>query len=98
MVYYGQAVGQSEPFRLTSIVKEEPPAGAEGNGWHRYVITQGKNTIVGHRQGSLASVTVAVEEILVQLNNRRLFKQGRVHLNPPFSAPKTVRFPKNQDP
>ena len=85
MVYYGQGVGQSEPFKLTSIVKEEPPVEAEGIGWHRYVITQGKNTIVGHRQGSLESVTTAVEEILVQLNRRRLFKQSRVHLNPPFS-------------
>ena len=87
MVYYGQGVRQSEPFKLTSIVKEEPPAGAEGIGWHRYVITQGKNTIVGHRQGSLESETTAVEEILLQLNRRRLFKQGRVHLNPPFSPP-----------
>ena len=57
-------------FKLTSIVKEEPPLGAEGIGWHRYVITHEKNIITGHRQGSLEGVTVAVEEILVQLNQR----------------------------
>ncbi len=67
-------------FELTSVVTEKPPSGVEGIGWHRYVITQGKNTITGHRQGSLEGVTVAVEEILVQLNERRLHKR-RVHLN-----------------
>ena len=80
MVYHGQLAGNDEPYKLKSIMKEREPTGTEGIGWQRYVITQGTNTITGHRQGSLESVTVAVEEILVQLNKRRLFKQGRVHL------------------
>ena len=67
-------------FKLTSIVKEKAPTGTEGIGWHRYVITRGKNSIIGHRQCSLEGVTVAVEELLVQLNERRLHKR-RVHLN-----------------
>jgi len=80
MVYYRPAPGKDESFKLKSILKEEPPAGTEGIGWHRYVITQGHNTITGHRQGSLESVTVAVEKIVVGLNGRRLHKQGRVQL------------------
>lgn len=85
MAYRLQVVGQGEPFKLTSIVREEPPAGAEGSGWHCYVISQGENTITGHRQGNLKSVTKEVEELLVGLNQRRLLKTGRVHLTPPFS-------------
>ncbi len=65
-------VGQGEPFKLKSIRKERPPAGAEGVGWHRYVITQGDNTIVGHRQGSTSGVPLAVEEIVLHLNERRV--------------------------
>ncbi len=81
-VYHRQVVGKGEPFKLTSIVKEAPPAGAEGIGWHRYVITQGENTIVGHTQGSANSVRLAVEEILVSVNERRRGKFGPVHLIP----------------
>ncbi len=80
MVYDRQLTANDHPFKLTSIVKEAPPTGAEGIGWHRYIITQGTNTITGHRQGSLEGVTVAVEEILVQLNERRCHKRGRVQL------------------
>ena len=82
-VYHRQVVGKGEPFKLTSIVKEEPPTGTEGVGWHRYVINQGgENTIVGHTQGSANSVGLAVEEILVSLNERRRGNFGRVHLIP----------------
>ncbi len=80
MVYDRQLTANDEPYELKSILEEKAPAGTEGIGWHCYVITQGKNSIIGHRQGSLESVTVAVEEILVQLNERRLNKRGRVHL------------------
>ena len=71
MVYQRPVVGQGEPFKLKSIRKERTPARAEGIDWHCYVITQGGNTIVGHRQGSTSSVTLAVEEIVVHLNERR---------------------------
>ncbi len=80
-VYHRQPTANDEPYKLKSILKAKAPAGTEGIGWHRYVITQGTNTITGHRQGSREGVTVAVEEILVQLNERRLNKQVRVHLN-----------------
>ena len=82
-MYHRQVVGKGEAFKLTSIVKEVPPAGAEGIGWHRYVITQGEeNTIVGHTQGSADSVRLVVEEIVVHLNERRRGKFGPVHLIP----------------
>ena len=68
---------QSHSYKLKSIRTERPPAGAEGVGWHRYVITQGGNTIVGHRQGSTSSVTLAVEEIVLHLNERQLGKFRR---------------------
>ena len=72
MVLCRQVSAKSKPFKLTSILKEEPPTGAEGIDWHRYVITQGHNTIVGHRQGSTSSVRLAVEGIVMHLNERRV--------------------------
>lgn len=74
-----------QPYEIVSIKRVETPAGAEGTGWHHYVISQGGNTIDGFRQGTLKVVTGAVEEIVVQLNERQLGKRGRVNLVP---APK----------
>ncbi len=84
MLYRSLNVGKGEPFKLKSIRKEQSPAGAEGIGWHRYVITQGDNTIVGHRQGSASSVRLAVEEIVVHLNERRVgnFRRALVSSHP----------------
>lgn len=69
------------PYEMTSVRSAKAPAGAEvGSEWHRYVITQGSNTIQGYRQGTLAAVTAAVEQIVTQLNDRRLHKSGRTHI------------------
>ena len=73
---------KGDPFELISIEKTEPPAGADGSNWHRYVITQGESPIVGYRQGTQRNVRLAIEEIVVQLNERRLGTRGRVHLIP----------------
>ncbi len=73
---------EEHPFKIDSITKSEPPQGWDGTGWHRYVITQGTNTIVGHRRGSLRAVRLAVKEIVVRLNERRVGKTGRVNLTP----------------
>ncbi len=81
MVYQRPIVGKSEPFKLKSIRTERPPAGAEGIDWHRYVITQGGNTIVGHRQGSTSSVRLAVEGIVLHPNERRVGKLSRAILS-----------------
>ena len=81
MVYQRPVVGQGEPFKLKSIRKERTPARAEGIDWHCYVITQGGNTIVGHRQGSTSNVTLAVEDIVLHLNERRVGNISRAILS-----------------
>ena len=81
MAYHRPIVGQGEPFKVKSIRKERSPAGAEGIDWHRYVITQGGNTIVGHRQGSTSNVRLAVKEIVLHLNDRRVGKLSRAILS-----------------
>ena len=69
-------MGQS--YEIVSIKKTEPPPGAEGANWYRYVIAfDGADTIHGCRQGSLKAVTSAVDEIIVQLNERHSKKRGR---------------------
>jgi hypothetical protein len=69
-----------EPFELDSISAAKPPPGTDGIDWRRYVISQGDRTIVGHRQGSQQSVKLAIEDIVVLLNERRIGKPGRNHL------------------
>ncbi len=64
-------------YEIVSIQRAEPPPGAESSNWHRYVIAfDGTETIHGCRQGSLKAVTSAVEEIIVQLNERHSKKIG----------------------
>ena len=61
---------------MQSMTQVSPQKG----GWWR---RQQTNRIVGYRQGSLAAVTEAVEDIVVNLNQRRSGKPGRVHLTRP---------------
>lgn len=70
----------TQPFEIVSIRRTEPPGGGKGSNWYRYKIVQGTNTIDGYRRGSLKAVTLAVEEIVAQLNERRNGKRGRVQL------------------
>ncbi len=72
----------AEPFALKSISKSSPPEGVDTDNWHRYVIVQGHNTIVGQLQGSRANTERAVHEIIERLNERRRGKTGRVQLSP----------------
>lgn len=75
-------------YEVVSVRPAEPPSGAEGSNWYRYVIAFGGNkNIQGCRQGSLNVVTEAVEEIVAQLNDRHRGKKGRVHLVP---SPKKI--------
>jgi hypothetical protein len=68
---------------MVSIRPADPPSGAEGPNWYRYVIAfGGRNSIRGCRQGNLNVVTDEVEEIVAQLNQRHKGKYGRVHLVP----------------
>lgn len=78
-----QGIALDEPFRIESTRKVPPPDGMEGE-WYRYVISRGSgaNAVVGHRQGTLKSVTQALEGVVEQMNLRRSGKTGRVHLTP----------------
>jgi len=72
-----------QSYEMVSIRRADPPPGAEGSSWYRYVIAfGGHNNIHGCRQGNLNVVTGAVEEIVAQLNGRHRGKHGRVHLVP----------------
>jgi hypothetical protein len=70
----------ADPYLLVSVLAVPPPVGATGASWHRYEIRQGFNHIGGYRQGPAERVTTAVEALVVQLNERRLYQRGRVHL------------------
>lgn len=76
----GESLAKGQPYEIVSVRRAEAPPGAEGSDWHRYVIMQGTNAIHGCRRGNLKTVTWAVEEIVAQLNERRLGKRGRVQL------------------
>lgn len=68
-------------YEIVLVEPSEPPDNMVGSGWHCYVIGEGVNRIRGYRQGDLASVTTSVEEIVLRLNERRIGKRGRVHLD-----------------
>ena len=72
-----------EFYEIESVSPAEPPQGMDGTNWHCYIIVQGTNKIRGYRQGSPRAVKAAVEEIVVQLNERRGGKRGRVHVQLP---------------
>jgi len=57
------------PFCLATIDEVAAPEGCEGV-WHRYVITQGTNTIVGMRCGGQSEVSLVVNSIVQRLNLR----------------------------
>jgi hypothetical protein len=63
-----------EPFRFDSIIEAPAPEGGEGV-WHQYVIVQGTNRIVGLRAGSRSEVSLHVEGVVAQLNER--FRKGK---------------------
>ena len=78
-------------YQIASVEPSDPPADMVGTGWHRYIIEQGKNRIFGYKQGSIHTVTRAVEEIVARLNERRYGRSGRVHLTMSSQAKKTSR-------
>ena len=72
-----------ECYEIESVSPTDPPQGMEGTDWHCYIIVQGTNKIRGYRQGKPRAVKAAVEEIVLQLNERRGGKRGRVHVQLP---------------
>jgi len=71
-----------DTYLLGQIEKATAPAGCDGKDWFSYTITQGLNKITGYKQGSQRAVTKAVKQIVLDLNERRGGKKGRVHLTP----------------
>jgi len=63
-------------YEIKSILKTDPPPGAEGSDWYRYEIAHGTNCISGYKQGSLDEVTEAMEENIVMLNERQFGKKA----------------------
>ena len=64
------------PFALTTLDQVAAPEGCDGV-WHRYVITQGTNTIVGMRCGEQSEVTLMVNDIVQRLNLRFAKRQAQ---------------------
>lgn len=68
-------------YEIKSILKTDPPPGADGSDWYRYEIAHGTNCINGYTQGSLDEVTIAMEENVVQLNERQFGKRATAKKN-----------------
>lgn len=60
-----------QPFRIEEIVRAPAPDGSDSL-WHRYVISQGTNTIDGLRAGKQVDVLSQVEAMVERLNQRRM--------------------------
>lgn len=60
-----------DSFEIKSIQRSEPPVGAEGSVWCRYVLKQGDNIIRGYRPGPLKTVRGEIKALVKQLNDRR---------------------------
>jgi hypothetical protein len=74
----------TQPFKIIELTKTDAPDAEDTREWHRYVISQGDKPIVGLRQGSKRSVKMAIDEVVLRMNERRLGKTGR-----PSAARKT---------
>ena len=74
---------EAPPFSIGQVESTEPPAEGAGKYWCKYTIVQGSNTITGYRQGGVKAVRKAVNEIVADMNQRRMGKRGRVHLTSP---------------
>ncbi|WP_161811967.1 hypothetical protein [Steroidobacter agaridevorans] len=65
-----------QPFRVDQVVRAPAPDGGDSM-WHRYVISQGANTIAGLRAGKHVDVLSQVEAMVERLNLRRMGKRPR---------------------
>jgi hypothetical protein len=73
---------ETPPFSIGFVESAKPPSEGEGKYWCKYTIVQGTSTITGYRQGGVKAVRKAVNEIVADMNQRRMGKRGRVHLTP----------------
>lgn len=57
-------------FKVALVEKAPALEGVEQQGWHRYVLENGRSTIEGQRKGSLNDVTAYATQYTEQLNAR----------------------------
>ena len=70
----------NEPFKIISVTKSDGPGDDTKKDWYRYVISQGRDPIIGLRRGTRKSVVEAAEGVVECLNARLVGKPGRVHV------------------
>jgi hypothetical protein len=71
-----QTFSVEQPFRLDEVVRAPAPDGSDSV-WHRYVISQGENTIAGLREGKHVDVFAQAESMVERLNLRRMGKKPK---------------------
>ena len=71
------AVSPDKGYRVVTVEKIDPPEGAGGGSWHRYVIELEGQNIVGTRRGTLKQVTEYARECAANMSTR--FSRGRSH-------------------
>lgn len=70
------ALSVEQPFRVSEVVRAPAPDGSNSV-WHRYLISQGTNTITGLRAGRHEDVFLQVEAMVERLNQRRMGKKPK---------------------
>lgn len=69
------AVSPDKSYQVVTVEKTDPPEGATGGSWYRYVIELEGQTIVSSRRGTLKQVTEYAKECAENMSNR--FSRGR---------------------
>jgi hypothetical protein len=61
---------QRHHYEVASVERTSPPSGAEGEEWHRYVLSSGRSSITGLHRGSSAEVWEYAESCAAAFNQR----------------------------
>lgn len=71
------AISPEKAYQVVKVEKMDPPEGASGGNWYRYVIELEGQTIVGSRRGTQKQVTEYAKECAENMSSR--FARGRSH-------------------
>lgn len=71
------AVSPEKGYQVVTVEKTEPPKGAQGGSWYRYIIALDDQSIIGSRRGTLQQVTDYASECAENMSNR--FARGQTH-------------------
>lgn len=66
------AASRPSPYNVARIERTDAPQGSDGQDWYRYVLDNGRSTVVGHRQGPRKEVEAYAQRCALQLNARGL--------------------------